>query len=73
MQCGTSKSLSFDKNDLTAVLTNALIVGAAAAITFIGENLAKLDLGQSTALVIPIVAVVLNTVSRWLKNYTTKK
>jgi hypothetical protein len=73
MQWGTSKSLSFDKNDLTAVLTNALIVGAAAAITFIGENLAKLDLGQSTALVIPIVAVVLNTVSRWLKNYTTKK
>jgi hypothetical protein len=73
MQWGTSKSLSFDKNDLTAVLTNALIVGAAAAITFIGENLAKLDLGQSTALIIPIVAVVLNTVSRWLKNYTTKK
>jgi hypothetical protein len=73
MQWGTSKSLSLDKNDLTAVLTNALIVGAAAAITFIGENLAKLDLGQSTAFVIPIVAVVLNTVSRWLKNYTTKK
>ena len=73
MQWGTSKSLSFDKNDLTAVLTNALIVGAAAAITFIGENLAKIDLGQSTALVIPIVAVVLNTVSRWLKDYTTKK
>jgi hypothetical protein len=72
MQWGTSKSFSFDKNDLTAVLTNALIVGVAAAITFIGENLAKLDLGQSTALIIPIVAVVLNTVSRWLKNYTTK-
>ena len=73
MQWGTSKGFSFDKNDLIVVLKNALLVGAAAGVTFLAENLAKLDLGQSTALVIPIVAVVLNTLSRWLKDYTTKK
>lgn len=72
MKWGTSKGFSFDKNDLTVVFKNAILVGAAAAVTFLAENIAKLDLGQSTALVIPIVAVVLNSLSRWLKDYTKK-
>jgi len=70
MKFGTSKGLSFDKNDMIVIVKNAILVGAAAAVTFLAENLAKVDFGQSTALVIPIVAVVLNTVSRWLKDYT---
>lgn len=70
MKFGTSKGLSFDKNDMIVIVKNAVLVGAAAAVTFLAENLAKVDFGQSTALVIPIVAVVLNTVSRWLKDYT---
>jgi hypothetical protein len=70
MKFGTSKGLSFDKNDMIVIVKNAVLVGVAAAVTFLAENLAKVDFGQSTALVIPIVAVVLNTVSRWLKDYT---
>jgi hypothetical protein len=70
MKFGTSKGLSFDKNDMIVIVKNAVLVGAAAAVTFLAENLAKVDFGQSTALIIPIVAVVLNTVSRWLKDYT---
>lgn len=70
MKFGTSKGLSFDKNDMIVIVKNAVLVGTAAAVTFLAENLAKVDFGQNTALIIPIVAVVLNTVSRWLKDYT---
>jgi hypothetical protein len=70
MQWGTSKSLSFDKNDMIAVIKNAVLIGAAAAVTFLAESLAKIDIGTGNVLVIPIVAVALNSLSRWLKDYT---
>lgn len=70
MKWGTSKGFTFDYNDMLAIVKNALLVGAAAAVTFLAESLAKIDMGASNVFIIPVVAVALNSLSRWLKDYT---
>jgi len=70
MKWGTSKGFTLDYNDLLTVVKNAVLVGAAAAVTFLAESLAKIDMGTSNAFIIPVVAVALNSLSRWLKDYT---
>jgi len=66
----TSKSYQFDVNDFVAVGKNALLVGLAAVLTYVGENLTKIDLGSMSALVVPIVVIVINTVVKWAKDNT---
>lgn len=65
-----SKSYSIDAYDLVTVGKNALLVGAAALLTYLGENLANLDLGNASALVVPVVVVTINTLVRWIKDNT---
>jgi hypothetical protein len=65
-----SKAYSVDVSDLVKVGKNALLVGVAALLTYLGENLANLDLGNASALVVPIVVVAINTVVRWVKDNT---
>jgi hypothetical protein len=66
----TSKSYQFDMNDLLSVGKNAMLVGLAAVLTYVGENLTKIDLGSMSALVVPIVVIVINTVVKWAKDNT---
>jgi len=68
----TSKSFSMDANDLISVGKNALLVGAAAVLTYIGENIAKIDLGSTSVLVVPVVVVVVNTLVNYIKDNTKK-
>lgn len=68
-----SKSFSLNTSDLVSIGKNALLVGGAAALTYIGENLASIDLGNMSALVVPIVAITLNTLIKWMKDNTAKK
>lgn len=68
----TSKSFSMDANDLINVGKNALLVGAAAVLTYIGENIAKIDLGSTSVLVVPVVVVVVNTLVNYIKDNTKK-
>lgn len=56
--------------DLISVGKNALLVGLAAILTYVGENLAKIDLGNMSALIVPVVAVVINTMVKWAKDNT---
>jgi hypothetical protein len=63
-----SKSFSLNTTDLVSVGKNALLVGLAALLTYVGENLTKLDLGSMTALVVPVTVVVINTVVKWAKD-----
>lgn len=63
-----SKSFSLNTTDLISVGKNALLVGLAALLTYVGENLTKLDLGSMTALVVPVTVVVINTVVKWAKD-----
>lgn len=64
----TSRSYQLDKNDVLALVKNAVLVGLAAVLTYVGENLVKLDLGPSIALFVPVVAMVLDSSVKWVKN-----
>lgn len=68
----TSKSFSIDVNDLVNVGKNALLVGVAAILTYVGENITKVDLGAASALVVPVVVVLVNTLVNYLKDHTKK-
>ena len=63
-----SKAFSLNTTDLISVGKNAALVGLAALLTYLGENLTKLDLGSMTALIVPVTVVVINTVVKWAKD-----
>ena len=65
-----SKAYSLNTTDLVNVGKNALLVGLAAVLTYVGENLSKIDLGSMSALVVPVVVVVMNTIIKWAKDNT---
>lgn len=68
----TSKSFSMDLNDVFHVGKNALLVGVAALLTYLGENITKIDLGSASALVVPVVVVLVNSAVNWIKDNTKK-
>ena len=66
----TEKSASFSLNvtDVVEISKNTALVALAAGLTYLGENLANLDLGTTGVMLVPIVSVVINTVVKWAKN-----
>ena len=65
-----STAFTLNTTDLISVGKNALLVGLAAVLTYVGNNLAHLDLGSMSALIVPVVAVLINTVVKWAKDNT---
>jgi hypothetical protein len=65
-----SPAFALNTSDLISVGKNALLVGLAAVLTYVGDNMGKLDLGSMSALVVPVVVVVLNSVIKWAKDNT---
>lgn len=63
-----SKQFSLDKSDVVNLGKNALLVGLAAVLTFVGENVADLDLGTTGVMLVPVVTLGIDTLVRWLKN-----
>lgn len=63
-----SAKFNLDAGDLIKVLKNGLLVAVAAFLTYIMNNIQVIDLGQYTALLIPIVTLVLDTVIKWAKD-----
>ena len=63
-----SDKFKINTGDLMGVLKNGLLVAVAAFITYIMNNLHIIDLGTYTALVIPIVTLVLDTIVKWAKD-----
>jgi len=66
----TSKAFSVDINDVVSVGKNALLVGLAAVLTYVGEHISNVDLGSASALVVPVLAIVVNTLVNWIKDNT---
>lgn len=66
----TSSKFALDVNDVISVGKNALLVGLAAVLTYVGENIANIDLGSASALIVPVVAVLVNTLVNWIKDNT---
>lgn len=67
-----SKAFSLNKNDILVLAKNAGLVALAAGLTFVGENLSHADLGVYGPLVVPVVAVMLDTAIKWAKNNVTE-
>jgi hypothetical protein len=65
-----SKKFQLNQSDVSALGKNALLIGAAASLTYAVENLDTLDLGTMGILFVPIVAVALETAIKWLKDNT---
>lgn len=63
-----SKKFTLNWADLAKIGKNALLVGSAAALTYVAGNLDQVDLGSLGALFVPIVAVGLDTAIKWLKD-----
>lgn len=72
VKCG-SGPFCLNSTDLVSVGKNALLVGLAAILTYVGENVSKIDLGNMSALVVPVVVVVINTAIKWAKDNTKVK
>lgn len=66
-----SKSFSLNYNDYLVLAKNAGLVALAAGLTFVGENVSDLDLGNAGVMIVPVVAVVIDTVVKWAKNNVT--
>jgi hypothetical protein len=65
-----SVAFTLNTTDLISVGKNALLVGLAAVLTYVGENIASVDLGAASALVVPVVVVAINTLTKWVKDNT---
>ena len=65
-----SKKFSFNWGDFLSLGKNAALVGFAASLTYIGENMGELDMGTSGVLIVPIVAILIDAAIKWSKDNT---
>lgn len=63
-----SKKFTLNVIDVTRIAKNAALVAIAAALTYVAGNLDQIDLGTAGALLVPIIAVGLDTAIKWLKD-----
>lgn len=70
---GSSKGFELDKKDIWSILLVGLLVGLASTLTYVAENISSLDFGKSTMLIIPIITVTINSLIRWIKDFTIDK
>ena len=63
-----SPAFTLNVTDVLEISKNTALVELAAGLTYFGENLADLDLGNLGVMFVPIAAVVINTVIKWAKN-----
>ena len=63
-----SPAFSLNVTDVIEITKNTALVALAAGLTYFGENMADLDLGNIGVMLVPIAAVVINTVVKWTKN-----
>lgn len=68
-----SPAFSLNVTDVLEISKNTALVALAAGLTYLGENLADLDLGNVGVMFVPIAAVVINTLVKWAKNNVPAK
>lgn len=68
-----SKSFTLNTSDLVNLAKNAALVGLAAVLTYVGENIADVDLGATGVMIVPVVSVGIDTLVKWIKNNTKKE
>lgn len=70
---GDSKAFTLNTSDLINLGKNALLVGLAAMLTYVGENVSDVDLGATGVMLVPVVSVAIDTLVKWMKNNTKKE
>ena len=63
-----SPAFTLNVADVVEISKNTALVALAAGLTYFGENMANLDLGNIGVMLVPIAAIVINTVVKWAKN-----
>lgn len=62
-----SAKYSLNVNDAVSLLKNAVLVGTAAVLTYVMENINSVDWGTTGVLLVPVVTVLLDAVVKWVK------
>jgi len=70
---GTSKGLSLDKVDVKVLVRNAALVGLGSAIAYLANNFTSVDLGPQTALLVPVIVMALQSLGRFVTDFTKPK
>jgi hypothetical protein len=63
-----SKKCSFNCGDFLSLGKNAILVGCAASLTYVGDNMDDIDMGKSGIMIVPIVAIVIEAIIKWTKD-----
>ena len=63
-----SAKFTLNMDDVKGLVRNALLVGSAAALAYMGENVADIDLGTTGVLLVPVITVGIDTVVSWLRD-----
>tara|TARA_B100001094_G_scaffold324540_1_gene377298 strand:+ start:1198 stop:1431 length:234 start_codon:yes stop_codon:yes gene_type:complete len=63
-----SPAFSLNVTDVVEITKNTALVALAAGLTYLGENLGNLDLGNLGVMLVPIAAVAINTLVKWARN-----
>jgi len=67
-----SPAFSLNSVDVVSIAKNAALVAVAAGLTYLGENISDMDLGNAGVMIVPLATVVINTVVKWAKNNVTE-
>jgi hypothetical protein len=65
-----SKGFEINKKDLISVGKGAILVGISAVLTYVGQNLTNIDLGAGSALIVPVVSMLIDGAIKWIKDNT---
>lgn len=65
-----SGKFSLNLQDVAKVGKNAMFVGIAAGLAYIGQNITNIDLGAASAFIVPIIVLAIDTASKWAKDNT---
>ena len=68
-----SKKFTLNTSDLVNLGNNAALVGLAAVLTYVGENISDVDLGTAGIMLVPVVSVAIDTFVRWIRDNTKKE
>lgn len=68
MADSNSAAFTLNSKDLLNLGRNALLVGVAASLTYLGENATSINLGPTGVLIVPIVSLLIDAAVKWAKD-----
>jgi len=63
-----SAKFTLNMDDVKHLVKNAILVGGAAALAYMGENISDVDMGTTGVLLVPVITVGIDTMVSWLRD-----